>query len=263
MYDTGAGFERKLYTIQAVAKAVGISRNLVIYYEKNKVFFPSEIDKETGYRYYTATDINRLMGIVALSNLGLELKDIRKYLGEDDVKSLVERLSEKRRSIDNAIKMLELRENIPQKPFIDHISGFYYKRKEETSTSPHEAVIIIKKDFEEFITEGSLPSITELPKIEIINPSRFTLRDITEKFAIIFPTRNNIGEKMEEFDALTIYHFGPYEKMGAVLKEAVKYARKKRIKLSSSIILEFIESSGVNKYDASKIICRIMMPIKK
>lgn len=263
MYDKGAGFERKLFTIQAVAKAIGISRNLIIYYEKNGVFFPSEIDKETGYRYYTTTDINRLMGIVSLSNLGLELKDIRKYLGDEDVKSLIERLNEEKKSIDNAIKMMELRENVSQKPFIDRIGGFYYQSKEETSTSPHEAVIIIKQDFEEFISNGFLPSLTEFPKIEVINPIRFTLKNLTEKFTIIFPTRNKVGEKREYTDVLTMFHFGPYEKMETTFKEIVQYAKSKRIKLDNSVILEFVESSGVNKYDASKIICRIMIPIKK
>ncbi len=263
MYDNGAGFERKLFTIQAVAKAIGISRNLIIYYEKNGVFSPSEIDEETGYRYYTTTDINRLMGIVSLSNLGLELKDIKKYLGEGDVKTLIERLSEERRSIDNAIKIMELRENVAQKPFVSQVGGFYYQGREETSTSAHEAVIIIKRDFEDFISKGFSPSLTEFPKIKIDNPFRLTLKSITEKFTVIFPTRNKDGDWMDHTDVLAMYHFGPYEKMSVTFKEIFNYARRKRIKLDNSIILEFIESSGVNKYDASKIICRIMIPIKK
>lgn len=263
MYDDVAGFERKLFTIQAVAKAVGISRNLIIYYEKNGVFSPSKIDEETGYRYYTTTDINRLMGIVSLSNLGLELKDIKKYLGEGDVKTIVKHLVDERRSIDNAIKLLELRENISQKPFVSQIGGFYYQRKEETSSSTHEAVIIIKRDFEGFISKGFSPSLVEYPKIKIDNPFNLTLKSITEKFTIIFPTRNKDGDWMEYIDVLAMYHFGPYEKMSSTFKEIFNYARRKRIKLENSIIIEFIESSGVNKYDASKIICRIMIPIKK
>lgn len=47
----------RYFQIGEVAKALGISRRMILNYEVQNVLTPDYIDKKSGYRYYTADNI--------------------------------------------------------------------------------------------------------------------------------------------------------------------------------------------------------------
>lgn len=60
------------------------------YYEKEKLLIPTHIDKETGYRYYETKQLVDLSNIISLRQIGMSIKDIKKYKMGYDMKSLLE-----------------------------------------------------------------------------------------------------------------------------------------------------------------------------
>ena len=53
-------------TVGEMAKLVGISRQTLIYYDREGVFRPSQVDPDNGYRYYTADQLEALDTILNL-----------------------------------------------------------------------------------------------------------------------------------------------------------------------------------------------------
>ena len=69
----------KTYTISKLARAHGLSRSTLLYYDRIKLLPPSG-RTASGYRCYTERDEKRLKKICGFRQAGLALADIRKLL---------------------------------------------------------------------------------------------------------------------------------------------------------------------------------------
>ena len=64
------------------------------YYEQIGLFRPSKVNQDSGYRYYTAEQFERLNTINYLKHLGLSLKTIMDHLESSDEQHLLRLLRE-------------------------------------------------------------------------------------------------------------------------------------------------------------------------
>ena len=86
----------KTYSISKLARAFGLSRSTLLYYDRIKLLAPSG-RSGSGYRCYSERDFRRLERICHLREAGLPLKDIRGVLssgGKPGVKLLDKRFHE-------------------------------------------------------------------------------------------------------------------------------------------------------------------------
>lgn len=65
------------------SKLAQVSKRLLRYYEEIGLFAPEQVDRFTGYRYYTAAQLPRLNKILALKELGLSLEQIKRVLHDN------------------------------------------------------------------------------------------------------------------------------------------------------------------------------------
>jgi DNA-binding transcriptional MerR regulator len=72
-----------MFLIGEFSKLARVSRRMLYYYEEVGLLMPAHIEQETGYRYYSATQLPRLNQILALKELGLTLVQIRQMLNDD------------------------------------------------------------------------------------------------------------------------------------------------------------------------------------
>lgn len=72
-----------MFLIGEFSKLARVSRRMLYYYEEVGLLVPAHIEQETGYRYYSATQLPRLNQILALKELGLTLEQIRQMLNDD------------------------------------------------------------------------------------------------------------------------------------------------------------------------------------
>jgi DNA-binding transcriptional MerR regulator len=73
-----------MFRIGEFSKVAQVSGRLLRYYDEIGLLKPVRIDRDTGYRYYSAQQLPRLNRILALKNLGLTLDQITRLL-EDDI----------------------------------------------------------------------------------------------------------------------------------------------------------------------------------
>ena len=90
------GTPMKTYSISKLARAFGLSRSTLLYYDRIGLLEPSG-RTGSGYRYYSEKDYRRLERIRHFREAGLTLKDIRAVLssgGKPGVKLLDKRMRE-------------------------------------------------------------------------------------------------------------------------------------------------------------------------
>src|SRR5215472_15426757 len=86
----------KVYSISRLARACGLSRSALLYYDRLGLLKPSG-RTGSGYRYYTAAEQRRLQRIGHFREAGLTLKEIRAVLssgGKPGARLLEKRLRE-------------------------------------------------------------------------------------------------------------------------------------------------------------------------
>lgn len=100
-----------LYTIKQISRAVGVSTDMIRFYEKMGLLNPKR-DPNNNYRLYTFEDCKTIIMIKIYTNLGISLKtcqamfcEHRMNKGVDQLKAHVEKLKHERHFIDKRIEV--------------------------------------------------------------------------------------------------------------------------------------------------------------
>lgn len=95
------------YKIGDVARILGISTDLLRYYEKKGVVTPTK-DKQNDYRYYDAWDINFLIDCLWYKSFGFGIQQIAYMVSECYHGDLLDMLAEKKDELQDVIHHQEL-----------------------------------------------------------------------------------------------------------------------------------------------------------
>lgn len=95
------------YKIGDVSRILGISTDLLRYYEKKGVVTP-EKNKSNDYRYYDAWDINYLLDCLWFKNFGFSIEETAEMVRADTIASLQQEFLTKEDELRETIKRSEL-----------------------------------------------------------------------------------------------------------------------------------------------------------
>ena len=84
-----------MYKIGELSKLCNISVKTLRYYDAEGLLIPDEIDRFTGYRYYSASKLENCYRIIALKELGFSLDEIRVQLTTNDNEKITAALNAK------------------------------------------------------------------------------------------------------------------------------------------------------------------------
>ncbi len=93
-----------MYKIGELSKLCNISVKTLRYYDAEGLLIPDEIDKFTGYRYYSASKLDDCYRIIALKELGFSLDEIREQIAVDDKQKIVVSLNAKLTELNGLIR---------------------------------------------------------------------------------------------------------------------------------------------------------------
>lgn len=102
------------FTPGELSKYIGISKALLLYYDRENIFKPIKTD-ENGYRYYLAEQFFELKIIANLRKLAVPLPEIKAYLENKNLPMLEALLAERSEDIDKQIKLLQSQKRSLQK----------------------------------------------------------------------------------------------------------------------------------------------------
>jgi DNA-binding transcriptional MerR regulator len=72
--------DTKLFKIGEIADMLGVSIRAIRIYDKMGLLVPASVDPETGYRYYTMEQLDKLNIVLELKAVGFNLKEIKAIL---------------------------------------------------------------------------------------------------------------------------------------------------------------------------------------
>ena len=78
-----------MYKIGELSRLCHLPVKTLRYYDSEGLLVPDEIDKFTGYRYYSAARIADCNRIIALKELGFSLNEIKQHLQADSSDDLL------------------------------------------------------------------------------------------------------------------------------------------------------------------------------
>lgn len=111
--------KQKFLSIGQMAKHTGVNFNSLRYYEQLGILHPAYIDPQSGYRYYSFSQIHLVEAIQFCIDLGIPLKEFHAYLENDgqniNYTKLIAhgtmRANEKIKAIEHRLNMLEQIQN--------------------------------------------------------------------------------------------------------------------------------------------------------
>ena len=122
-------FSSDYYTAGELAQLTGITKQLLIYYDKNNIFSPA-FTAENGYRYYSLHQYYILEILITLRKMGLSLKEIRQYIDNRGVENLSQLYRSKIEEYAETIADLQRKSSSLQKR-VEHLDSLKETRINE------------------------------------------------------------------------------------------------------------------------------------
>lgn len=102
--------KKGMYLIGEFSKIAKVSIDTIRHYEDVGILLPHFVDEETGYRYYSVQELQRLKYIRKFVNVGFTLKEIKKLddvTGKGRITILKDKKNEYQTIIDTLNKLIE------------------------------------------------------------------------------------------------------------------------------------------------------------
>lgn len=173
-----------MFRIGEISKLFGIPQQTLRYYDKIGLFSPAHVNQETGYRYYTLSQLQQLHHIKILKSINLSISEIKDLGGDDwDLNKLDILYSAQIDQIERSIKELtKLKRGIQTRQGI--FKTLRSHPKNEIMTSEFQERIIYSKAVNVFSTRDQE---TEYYKSFISLPNSLDYINVSPGFIVEKP----------------------------------------------------------------------------
>ena len=252
--------DKNLFSIGEVAKAVGITRKILLNYEAKGLIVPDKKDSATSNRYFTIDTFTQIRTIRVFQNLGLSLDEIREYFnGTSDLKPMINRLEKMRDELNLTIEKLKERtrekggdiKEITIEPQCIYCRTYNADSIADKTNLLRDTALEAMRKYETdtrkrlYFTEFSASS----PK------------DVNYCVAIPDGCEGEYVKTLPQLKAISFFHHGSYEDIPKARKKLISYAEENNLKLSGVFRNIYLEGPPQHK-DKSKFITQIIAIIE-
>ena len=251
--------DQDLFSIGEIAKALGVTRRIILHYEERGLIRPDGRDGATGNRYYTIDTFTQLRSIRSLQNLGLSLDEIRDYFqGSADLTPLIRRLEKMRDELNlNIEKLYERSKVTPAQVKAIALPPQRVYRRVYRSQSVAERTALLRATALEAMRSHGTDTTRRMYFVEypIADPARAA-------FCVAVPpeSQGEFVETLPAFQALCIFHHGAYEELPAVGRRLLDHANARGLVPLGTLRHTYLEGPPQHK-DPSKFITQVILPI--
>ena len=272
--------ERKeLFTIGEIGKLFHMNIRTLRYYDAAGLLKPEKTDPDTGYRYYSTKQFERLNTIKYLRALDMPIERIIRFFENKDTDTLMELLKEQqeeirlhRERLDRIARKLERRIsqlNDALDSRLDEIRAVHLPRRQIAFLRRE---IPLEEDLEyplrELERRNDLNAVMFLGKVGVSVSREQLLRRQFDGFSEIFVVLeqedgyDGAEEFLEENDYLLIRYSGTHKDAGTYYEKLLAYMKEHRLDCcGDSVEITLIDSGFTN--DTEKYITELQIPVKK
>jgi len=260
-----------------------VSIKTLRYYDEIGLLKPVEVDKFSGYRYYSVDQLPRLNRIIGLKDLGLSLEEIGQLLvNNPSTEKVIELLREKR---EKAIARLYEEETRLRR--VEE----WLKRVEKEGAMPDYDIVIKKVETVKVASvRDVIPSYDEIsglfnelfsylggqkvqfagPPLTIYHDAEYREKDADVEVAVpivgTIPTTERIKVQVlpEIEQAACLIHKGPYENFHLAYRALINWVEANGYQITWPNREVYLKGPGEgNKNDPSTYVTEIQLPVKK
>ena len=245
---------KDFFSIGELAKYQNISKQTLIFYDKIGLFRPAFQNPETGYRYYSARQLDLLDTILIMKKIGLSLEEIKGYLNHRSAEYSQAFLQKQLDVIGEQIRFLTLIQSRVQ-----HKCQTLQEVRSHLKDAGLGRILRVHTPAQSLLTEP-VASPCSLTEISIATKKCFS-RAFEQNLPIFFETgvivprtRLEAGEYVRashaflpieetpdlenvraipEGDCVVCYYQGEYLKIGSAYERIFDYCRKHRLEILS------------------------------
>ena len=251
---------QELFSIGEIARAVGVTRRMILNYEERGLICPDVKKGDAGNRYYTIDTFTKIRNIRSLQDLGLSLDEIREYFDDSiDLLPLIRRLEKLRDKLNlNIEKLYERASVMPAQVRKIRVESQLVYRRTYCSDSVTEKTLLLRNTALDAMRAYGTDVTRRMYFIEhpISAPTEAS-------FCIAIPPESE-GEfvtLLPPTDALSIYHHGAYEELPAVGERLLEYAAEHKFSPRGTLRHIYLEGPPQHK-DPRKFITQVVLPIE-
>lgn len=257
-----------------------VSVKTLRHYEQKGLLLPDEVDKQTGYRYYSIDQMQRLGTIRELQRLGFSLSEIKELYEVGSHTPSIRQLTEKVKETEKQLKQLIARRNRliewrNSRKNIMTMEKFSIQTLPEIIVASHREVIPNYAALGPLCYEKIGPEMQRLgckcPTpgycFTIEHNKEYKPSDIDIEYCeqveemgtdsnIIQFKRLSVVPK-----ALCMKHIGPYERFYESFTEAFKYMEEHGLKIAGHPRTSYVDGAW-NQQDSEKWVSIIQIPIE-
>lgn len=256
--------ERKnesLFQIGEVAKALGVSRRMILNYEEQGLLTPDRKNPDSGFRYYSADNMVHIRLIRALQNLGLSLGEIKEYFGNSDtLGEQIDRLVLLRNQLDQYIAQLRLRQAKASQNDIKTVTlpAFTGFCREFKNANLAQKTDCLRKTYIEAVKNYKIDTENKMC-------TQCFADDENSGLYIIPVEKQSRGENIKVFhqtQCICIYYRGAYEDFPKIHRRLLDYAKEKGMTPHGYFRNIYMEGPPTHGEDKQSYITQIALPIK-
>ncbi|MHC5229446.1 MerR family transcriptional regulator [Enterococcus sp. LJL99] len=146
-----------MFKIGEFSKLSQVSVRMLRYYDEMNLLKPSEVDKSTGYRLYSANQLSILNQIVFLRDSGFNVSEISKYINSEESEYVLDQLTNKFNEIKKQIAVQQLQLNkieLAKREIKLGQNTMYYEVV--IKVIPSYEVLALRKNIANYYCEGEL-----------------------------------------------------------------------------------------------------------
>ena len=245
-----------LFSIGEIAKAIGITRKIILNYETKGLITPDKKDGTTGNRYYTIDTFTQIRTIRVFQDLGLSLDEIRTYFsGTTDLHPMIERLKKMRDELNLTIEKLK-------------------ERTRKTGDVIREITIEPQTIYCRVYNATSITDKTNLLRDTALEAMKSHGTDTTRRmyftehyanspqevsYCVAVPqgSKGEYVNNSPELKAISFFYHGAYEKIPEARKRLLSYAEENNLTLTGVFRNIYLEGPPQHK-DKSKFITQLI-----
>ncbi len=244
--------DKNLFSIGEVAKAVGITRKILLNYETKGLIKPDQKDGAAGNRYYTIDTFTQIRTIRVFQNLGLSLDEIREYFNDStDLEPIIKRLKKTRDELNLTIEKLEERTQQKGSDIREiTIEPQTVYCRVYNSTSVADKTNLLRNTALEAM---KLYGTDTTRRMYFTEYSAKSPEDVSYCVAVPRESRGEYVSNIPELKAVSFFHHGAYEKIPEARKRLVSYAEENNIKLTGVFRNIYLEGPPQHKNNSNFI----------
>ena len=146
-----------MFLIGEFSKLTQVSARMLRHYDENGLLSPAKIDRFTGYRFYSTSQIPKLQRILLLRDMGFGVAEIKKILINWEDETIISALKNKQlqlgkeaQQLKNRVKKIDVAINDIQKKQVEIHANFILKEV------PSYPVFSLRKIIPSYFDEGAL-----------------------------------------------------------------------------------------------------------